>query len=250
MSYELIHQVAPRTDVFDEYINEELKDFDTSLIKFNEELNPHLFTNEKLKPEVRKILIRIFNYFMTLIEDNVIFDSVILTGSIVNYNYTKNSDIDLHILINKKDYDSIKDYDKIYQLLTTKSKLWNYDHQNLRLYGHNIEIYIQEYDEPHRSTGIYDIISDEWIVKPNKQSKDIDKEYLKKEIDYIINKIENILKTDNLSKLEKFIDDLKSYRKKGLSSEGEYSYENIIYKYIKYLGYLQKLSDLKRKLSI
>jgi hypothetical protein len=250
MSYELVHPIAPRTDVFDEYINEELKDFDASLVKFNDQLNPYIFENEKIKPEVRKVLIRIFNYFMTLIDTNVIIDSVVLTGSIVNYNYNKFSDIDLHILINKNDYDNIEEYNQVYELLTTKSKLWNYEHENLKLYDHNIEIYIQEKNEPHRSTGIYDIISDKWIIKPNKQSKDIDKDYIKNKLEYVIDKIEDILKTDDLNKLENFIDNLKKYRKKGLKSEGEYSYENIIYKYIKHLGYMQKLTDLKRKLSI
>jgi hypothetical protein len=250
MSYETTHPIADRTDVFDEYINEELKDFDPSLIKFNDELNSNIFKNEKLKPEVRKVLIRIFNYFMTLIDTNAVIDSVVITGSIVNYNYNKFSDVDLHILINDNDYNSLEEYNQVYELLTTKSKLWNYEHENLKLYGHNIEIYIQEYNEPHRSSGIYDLISDKWVIKPNKISKDIDKDYLKNKLENIVNKIEVILKTDDINKLENFIDDLKKYRKKGLKSEGEYSYENIIYKYIKYLGYMQKLTDLKRKLSI
>jgi hypothetical protein len=250
MTYETTHPIADRTDVFDEYINEELKDFDPSLIKFNKELNPNIFKNEKLKPEVRKVLIRIFNYFMTLIDTNAVIDSVVITGSIVNYNYNKFSDVDLHILINDNDYNSLEEYNQVYELLTTKSKLWNYEHENLKLYGHNIEIYIQEYNEPHRSSGIYDLISDKWVIKPNKISKDMDKDYLKNKLENIVNKIEVILKTDDINKLENFIDDLKKYRKKGLKSEGEYSYENIIYKYIKYLGYMQKLTDLKRKLSI
>lgn len=250
MSYELVHPIAPRTDVFDEYINEELKDINYSLIKFNDTLNPNLFDNDKLKPEIRKVLIRIFNYFITSMESNVVIDSVILTGSMVNYNYNKFSDIDIHIMINKNDYNNKEEYNTIYQLLTTKSKLWNHEHDNLKFFDHNVEIYIQESDEKHRSSGIYDLISDKWIIKPEKQIKDIDKEYIKKKLNSIVDKIENILKTDDLNKLENFIDSLKKYRKKGLEKEGEYSYENIIFKYIKHYKYMNKLSELKKKLSI
>lgn len=250
MSYELIHPIAPRTDVFDEYINEELKDIDFSLIKFNDELNPNIFENDKLKPEIRKILIRIFNYFMTSVDSNAIIDSLVLTGSIVNYNYNKYSDIDLHIIINKNDYNNEEEYNNIYELLTTKSKLWNYENESLKLFNHDIEIYIQEYNEKHRSSGIYDVSSDKWIIKPEKQYKNIDKDYLKKKLNSIVDKIENMLKTDDLSKLENFIDSLKKYRKSGLESQGEYSYENIIYKYIKHYGYMNKLQNLKRKLMI
>lgn len=250
MSYELVHAIAPRTDVFDEYINEELKDIDYSLIKFNDILNPNLFDKDKLKPKVRKVLIRIFNYFMTSVESNVVIDSVILTGSMVNYNYNKFSDIDIHITINKNDYNNEEEYKIIYQLLTTKSKLWNHEHDNLKFFDHNVEIYIQESDEKHRSSGIYDLISDKWLIKPEKQIKDIDKEYLKKKLNSVLDKIENILKTDDLNKLENFIDTLKKYRTKGLEKEGEYSYENIIYKYIKHYGYMNKLSELKKKLTI
>jgi len=250
MSYELVHAIAPRTDVFDEYINEELKDINYSLIKFNNTLNSNLFESKKIKPEVRKVLIRIFNYFMTSVESNVVIDSVILTGSMVNYNYNKFSDIDIHIMINKNDYNSEEEYNTIYQLLTTKSKLWNHEHTDIKLFDHNVEIYIQESDEKHRSSGIYDLISDKWLIKPEKQIKDIDKEFLKKKLNSIVDKIENILKTDDLNKLENFIDNLKKYRTKGLEKEGEYSYENIIYKYIKHYGYMGKLSDLKKKLMI
>jgi predicted nucleotidyltransferase len=250
MSYELVHPIAPRTDVFDEYINEELKNFDPSLIKFNDELNPYIFENDKLKPEVRKVLIRIFNYFMTSIDKNIVIDSVVLTGSIVNYNYNQFSDIDLHILLNKNDYDTIEEYNQIYELLTTKSKLWNFEHENLKLHDHHIEIYIQEHNEPHKSSGVYDIISDKWLIKPNKISKDIDIDYIKNKLEYIVNKIEDVLKTDDINKLENFIDSLKKYRKKGLNKGGEYAPENIIYKYIKHYGYMEKLLDLKRKLSI
>lgn len=250
MSYETIGPIAYRTDVFHQYITEELKDVDYSLIKFNDTLNPNLFDNFKLKDDVRKILIRIFDYFMTTIEKDVIFDKVTITGSIVNYNYNKYSDIDLHIIIDKNDYTSEEDFNNIIELVATKAKLWNYEHDSIKLFNHNIEIYLQDSSEIHRSSGIYNLIANEWINKPKKQYKDIDKNYLTNKLNNIISKIDNILETTDKNKIETFIDNIKQYRKAGLESEGEYSYENLIYKYIKHKGYMNKLYNLKRKLSI
>jgi predicted nucleotidyltransferase len=249
MAYELIHGIYPRTDVFDKYINEEIRNIDTSLIKFHDELNPDIFINEKLKPEVRKILINVINYFLKSIVDDLIFETVTITGSIVNYNYTKYSDIDLHIIINKNEYKD-NDFEKISDLVATKSKVWNSEHENIKMFGHNIEIYLQDESEEHRSSGIYDIMCDDWILKPQKQYKDIDIEYLKSKFTKIVDKINTALQYNELNKIENFIDNIKLYRKSGLEKEGEYSYENIIYKMIKHFGYMSKLYDLKRKLEI
>jgi hypothetical protein len=250
MSYETVGPIAPRTDVFDEYINENLKDIDNNIIKFNETLNKNLFDNFILKDNIRKLLIRITNYFLSNIEQEFVLDNITITGSIVNFNYNKYSDIDLHLLIDKNDYKNENDFNIIYELLSTKAKLWNYEHNNIKLFNHNIEIYIQDVTEIHRSSGIYDVITNKWIIKPNKQNKNIDKEYLKRKLNNIIYKIENILKSDSIEEVDKFIDNLKKYRKSGLESEGEYSYENLIYKFIKHHNYMDKLQDLKRKLSI
>lgn len=250
MSYGNTGPIANRTDIFHQYITEELKDIDYSLIKFNDTLNPDLFNNIILKDNVRKILIRVFDYFMTTIEQEVIFDKVTITGSIVNYNYNKYSDIDLHIIIDKNDYTSEENFNNIVELVSTKAKLWNYEHDSIKLFNHNIEIYLQDSSETHRSSGIYDLITNEWINKPEKQYKNIDKEYLINKLSNIISKIDSILETTNKNKIETFIDNIKQYRKAGLESEGEYSYENLIYKYIKYKGYMNKLYNLKRKLSI
>jgi len=250
MSYELVHPVAQRTSVFDEYINEETKDIDLSYIKFNETLNKDVFDGEKIKDSVRKLLIQIVDYFMTSIDSDVIISDVTLTGSIVNYNYNKYSDIDIHIIIDKNDYKTDEEYDNVYELLSAKAKIWNFEHENIKLFDHNIEIYIQEIDERHRSTGVYDIIQNKWIKKPIKEYKEIDKEFLKKKLNSIIYKINKVLETDDLDTVVNFIDNLKLYRTRGLETEGEYSYENLIYKYIKHNKYIENLINLKRKLSI
>ena len=250
MSYELVSPIFPRSDVFIEYLDEEIKNFDPSIIKFNDTLHPKFFNEDKLiKENVRKLLINIVNYFLKSIEEYIIIDTVTITGSIVNYNYNKYSDIDLHFIIDKNDYNK-ENFELIIDNFNTKAKVWNYEHENIIMFDHNIEIYIQEKSEKHTSTGVYDLLKNNWINKPEKQYKDIDIEYLKSKFNKMIQKVDYVISQNNPEKIEKFIDNVKQYRKSGLESEGEYSYENIIYKMLKHFGYISKLYDEKRKLNI
>jgi hypothetical protein len=250
MTYELISPIFPRSDVFIEYLDEEIKNFDPSLVKFNDTLHPKFFDeNNKFKEEPRKLLINIVNYFLKNIEEKIIIDSVTITGSIVNYNYNKYSDIDLHFIIDKNDYNK-DDFESVMDIFNTKAKLWNYEHENIKMFNHNIEIYMQEKSEVHTSTGVYDILLNDWIKKPEKQYKDIDMAYIKSKLNKLVDKINYVISQNNPEKIEKFVDDIKLYRKAGLESQGEYAYENLLYKMLKHTGYMSKLYDYERKLNI
>lgn len=250
MSYELVSPIFPRSDVFIEYLGEEVKKFDPNIIKFNDTLHPKFFNeNNKIKDNVRDLLINIVNYFLKSVEEKIIIDGVTITGSIVNYNYNQYSDVDLHLIIDKNNYNS-NTYETIKDNLNTKAKLWNYEHDKIKMFNHSIEIYFQEKSEVHSSSGIYDLLCNDWQVKPEKIKKDIDVEYLKDKFIKITNKIEHILSKNDPDKIDNFIENIKEYRKKGLQSEGEYAYENIIYKMLKHFGYMDKLYTNKKKLNI
>jgi len=49
--------------------------------------------------------------------------------------------------------------------------------------------------------------------------------------------------------IEKIKDRLKDYRSAGLEREGEYSYENLVFKFLRRNGYLSKLEDFKNKIT-
>ena len=63
-------------------------------------LNQKLFSGEKLKPEIKDRILKIVDAF---VDDLTIKPDVIdiqLVGSNVSYNYTPNSDLDVHIVTN------------------------------------------------------------------------------------------------------------------------------------------------------
>ena len=79
-------------------------------IKFHDELNPNLWHNNKIKPEVKKQLKVISDDFLSElgIDDLDVID-ITVSGSNAAYSYTPHSDLDLHILVdmNKLNNDEI-----------------------------------------------------------------------------------------------------------------------------------------------
>src|SRR5256885_17100721 len=73
-------------------------------LQYHAELNPKLWNDGQLHPEVRERLKQIGGMFADFcrIPRHQIKD-IILTGGNANYNYTDKSDLDVHIVINKDD---------------------------------------------------------------------------------------------------------------------------------------------------
>ena len=70
-------------------------------VKFHDRLNPRLWDNrEHLRPEVHATLMAItreFQEFLGVPDLDVV--DITISGSNAAYNYTKNSDIDLHLVV-------------------------------------------------------------------------------------------------------------------------------------------------------
>ena len=67
--------------------------------KIRSELNPKLWQNDKLRSEVRTRLLKIAVDVIKSLELETSLDDITFTGSLANYNYSKHSDIDLHIIL-------------------------------------------------------------------------------------------------------------------------------------------------------
>ena len=130
-----------------------------------EELTPKfLDVYEKMDPTGRKTLLNIADdYFESLELPNIDIEDVTMTGSLSNYNWSKYSDVDLHILI---DYNDLPmDEELVQDFLKSKSSAWNKEH-DVKIYGYDVELYVQDIDEEHHSTGVYSILKNEWVTKP------------------------------------------------------------------------------------
>ena len=226
----------------------ELSSFDKK-----DELNPKLWYNNKLKPKVKKQLFKIANDYIEFLDIefvNVI--DIVITGSLSNYNWSEYSDIDLHIIIDYKEIDN--NIDLVTNYLKSRQKLWDNVHGDLKIYGYVVSPYIQNHDEVHVASGVYSIENDEWIKEPSKNIPQINKPLIRKKASQLINnieKIENLYKkgdyNDALISHKKLWDKIKKMRKHGLSRDGEFSFENIIFKVLRRGGYLDRMEEIKNK---
>jgi len=206
-----------------------------------------------LKSEIREKLLEIAYEFIESLKVDFIVSDVHLTGSLVNYNWSEYSDFDLHIIADFKQFSKTKLplYQELFKL---KKTLFNSE-QNIKIYGYDVEVFVQDKNERGHSAGVYSLISDEWLHKPKKDNMEIDKDTLKTKITQWTEKIDEILKDaeqeDDLEKSKNLIDNLKNklkdYRKLGLEKGGEMSYENLVFKYLRRSGHIEKLFNFKTK---
>jgi len=212
-----------------------------------------------MKKEIVDRLLEITDNFIDFAGVDFFIHDVILTGSLANYNWSEYSDVDLHILV---DMDELNEGDKtnssilndiVKEFFDSKKGLWN-EQNDIKIKGFDVEIYVQDIDEEHSSTGVYSILNNEWIVEPSLKKENIDTnqilnkgEYFAKKIDTLINDFNS--GEDVTKQILDLRDKLKKFRKSGLTSGGEYSYENLTFKLLRRNGYIEKLMDLKKDVS-
>ena len=68
-------------------------------------------------------------------------------------------------------------------------------------------------------------------------------------IDGVIENAEDEDLPDAIKLVSKYRDKLRKYRTCGLSKEGEYSYENLVFKFLRRNVYVNKLENLKNKIT-
>lgn len=221
-------------------------------------LNPKIWndvdTNDPtLKQSIRVALLEIASEFMSFLGDDLIIDDVRFTGSLANFNWSEFSDIDLHLYVDFTQFDP-KDREVYKELFQLKKTLFNSTH-NITVKGYEVELYAEDVNEVHFSTGVYSVLYDEWVHKPEKENVKIDRELLTKKVSVMMDKIDDLIDdvTDDdldqaLEKIEKFKDKLKKYRSSGLEKDGEFSYENLVFKFLRRNQYIDKLYDFKNKL--
>ena len=212
-------------------------------LRYNDKLNSKLWDNEKIKSEVRSNLLKIAKRWAVFSNiPGAAIKDIIVVGGNANYNYTKYSDIDLHLVVNK---DKIADCpDLIDDYLRDKKQLWALSH-DIKIYGHDVELYAQdESDALPKDQGVYSLTKNTWLVKPVKKEINVnDKTVIQKVktfIDYINFLITN--KADDRDALDKLKEKLRKMRAVAIEKGGEFAPENLVFKELRNRGYLEKIS--------
>ena len=245
--------VSRYTDAIVTYANEHpLIESLLENIEKQDKLNPKLYLGKHLIADVREKLLDITKAFtneLTLNNINIDILDIILTGSNASYNYTKKSDIDLHIIANSKTLKCSKAlssalYSAYRSIFNTKLEI--------DFYGIPVEIYVELDKTDTKSNGIYSVLKDSWIKEPipmdipKIDTKQFNKEFEPWETAYKAIK-EKVKKNELLDEAEivQFINDIYAQRQEGLKTEGEYSIKNLIFKEFRNKDYLDDLKALR-----
>lgn len=220
------------------------------------ELNPKIWEKKGksyvMKPEVRERLLEIANEFIDYLKIEIVITDVVLTGSLANYNWSKYSDFDIHIIANFNQFPQ-SHVDLYKEFFMLKKALFNKNH-DIKLFGYETELYVESEGEAHFSSGVYSLLYDEWQHEPEKEQVKIDKNTIERKakqwmeiIDGVLENIEDESIEDAKELLSKYKDKLKKFRTCGLEKNGEYSSENLVFKILRRNGYLEKLMSAGTK---
>ena len=204
-------------------------------------LNPKLFDldTNKLKPEVLQKLNEIFEEFLKQIDPLTLsVADVQFVGSNAGYNYNDNSDIDLHLIVNF-DLNYI-DNELLQSIYNDKKNDFNKKY-DLELYNIPVEVYIEDIKSMNASSGVYSILKNEWVKEPEPIEYDVP-DY-SKEADEAKKKVNEVLKSGDPQLIEDTINGIYMARKAGLSTEGEMSIGNLVFKELRNLGLLDGLRN-------
>lgn len=218
-------------------------------IHYHKTLCPKLWDDMKLKEEVRDALLQIADSFIDTLDVKFDPEDIVLTGSLANYNWNSESDVDLHLMIDLGQYrkncpDFVDDF------FQDKKTLWN-DRHDIDIYGHAVEVYVQDIKEEHAASGLYSVLNDKWIKEPEYNPPDeIDNKVINNKTKQFKDKIDQLIGSPGNSKqADKLKDEIRAYRKAGLEKEEdqvEFSTANLVFKELRKSGHMEKLVNYIR----
>jgi hypothetical protein len=219
-------------------------------IEKHDTLNPLIWDGEYLRTDVRVAILEVVNKY---VEDSEVLtlDDVIdieLLGSNASYNYTKDSDLDVHLVVNMEILSSDP---ALVQIACNAEKALFNKAYNITIKGIDIELYVEDVKTGAVSNGVFSVSKNEWLKRP--VPKDIpdfkdDEEYLGL-LDAWMIKAKKACSSKSRAEVNAFINDLYNLRRISIMTDGEYALGNLVFKEIRNHGLLQELKDLQNVLA-
>jgi hypothetical protein len=232
---------------FDRQLEEEVEE---ETFQMQSELQPEIWRENQMWPEVHERLLEIVEDFLDGLEMDIEVQDVRLTGSLANYNWSKYSDADVHLVVDFAALD--EDIDLVKSFFDAARARWN-DIHDIKVYGFEVELYVENSGESHHSSGLYSILRNKWIREPTLRDVEIDFVTARKKSDDIetqVNLIELMIGANKhnsaLRSIERVKHKIRRMRQAGLDSpQQEFSAENIAFKILRRNNTLARLSQMK-----
>lgn len=207
--------------------------------QLHETLNPKLWKDNKLIPEVRQKLLEISENFEQYVEIPMHIVDVVLVGSNASYNYTQHSDIDVHLIVNTELTEGVPE--DIQTLVFNLKKTAFNKEFDIKIKGIPVELYVEDLHSSVQSNGIYSIRRNKWVKEPKPIT--IEKRDITQELDAWTERINAAIMSKDYEQITNVLDALYLMRKNSISIEGEYGRGNEIFKTLRDKGLLSNLKD-------
>jgi len=229
------------------------------IIRTEDDLEPNIWRGRKLKRAVREAL-------MTIAQD--VWDDmekgraklldVTLTGSCAGYRWSPSSDVDVHLIVQYSDVDEYEELVGSY--FKARTALWDKEH-DVTLFGHPVEVYVQDVDEVQWFSGVYSLMTDKWIaqpIPPDALGDDVDYRAAERKARVYARDIQRAVAAlrahpgeQEISRVRKLKARVRQLRRSGLEREGELSIENLAFKGLRKIGALDILhAEMQRAYDI
>ena len=213
-----------------------VQELSISPIAHSDTLNPKLWDNDTLIPEVRLQLMKIARHFADFLNvQKLNLRDITISGSNAGYGYSEYSDIDLHLVV-----DMPKDRPELAELYTAKKNQYNFTY-NIKIKGIDVELYVQDNKQVHHSAGIYSVLNNKWLSEPKNTAPTINPSEIKSKARNYAGRINQALKSKDLNTARETMDNIRRLRQAGLEAGGENSVENLAFKLLRARGQIDKL---------
>jgi hypothetical protein len=236
-----------------EYIDETIDDLDLESFNIHGQLCSKIWDGDELKGVVRRRLLDIAQeFYKSLKLDRGVLSDIVFVGSLCNYNWSTYSDIDIHLVMDFSHIDGSPELLRTY--FDLKKDNWKSKH-DIRIYGFDVEMYVEDTLKSPTSEGRYSVLTDSWIKKPSRIGFHINKVKVRLKAEMFIDAVKEVMvlkEMDNPERAYEYANRLYNkiftYRKAGLEKGGEFSTENIVFKALRRNGTIDELRNLKNEL--
>lgn len=171
---------------------------------------------------------------------------IILTGGNANYNYTDQSDLDVHLVVDYGKMDCDKEL--VFDYFMAKKSLWATSH-NITIFKQPVELFAEPVDAPRKTgQGVYSLKKDKWVQQPNFEDLDFNKDpLLGQKVEYYKREIESAIEGRvDMDVADELKNRLYGMRAAAIQQQGEFSFENLVFKELRNRGLIDKLREYLR----
>jgi hypothetical protein len=208
-------------------------------VSYSDQLSPKAWSGDRMRLEVRYKLLQTAKAFIGYLDiPGFRVLDIVLTGSMANYNYTDYSDFDVHVVTQ---YADLQCDDLAEAFYRAKKQLWN-DRHDVVIRGHDVELYVEDVDDPPVSSGVFSLLDNRWLEHPDYTPPDINGSAVGLKVQDLIKQIDKVLHTaDDPEDIRRLSNKLRDMRQAGLDANGEFSVENLAFKVLRNQGYIDRL---------